>query len=96
MTTAMDGHLPSIRWSPSNPRMVTHQKEVYYIFVNWHLDLTQKLTPGDNCHGWSPTIPRMVTHQPKVGQLYLDFDSSAAKLIFNTYIYVKKINFLLT
>ena len=26
----------------------------------WHLDLTHKLRPGDNCQGWSPTIPRMV------------------------------------
>ena len=33
--------------------MVTHQKEVYYRFGIWHLDLTKKLTPGDNYQGWS-------------------------------------------
>ena len=38
----MDGHLPSLGWSPINPRMVTHQKEVYYRLGIWHLDLTQK------------------------------------------------------
>ena len=38
----MDGHLPSLGWSSTNPRMVTHQKEVYYRLGIWHLDLTQK------------------------------------------------------
>ena len=28
----MDGHLPSLGWSPTNPRMVTYQKEVFYRF----------------------------------------------------------------
>ena len=66
MTTAMDGHLPSLGWSPTNPRMVTHQKEVYYKLGIWHLDLNQKLKPGDNYQGWSPTIPRMVTRHKEV------------------------------
>ena len=55
-------------WSHTNPRMVTHQKEVYYRHGIWHLNLTQltKQEPGNNFHGWSPTIPRMVTHQKEV------------------------------
>ena len=63
----MDGHLSSHGWSLSNPRMVTHQKEVYYRLEMQLLDLTQKLTTGDNYQGWTPTIPRMVTHHPKDG-----------------------------
>ena len=31
--------LPSLGWSPNNPRMVTHQKEVNYRLKIWHLDL---------------------------------------------------------
>ena len=38
----MDGHLPSLGWSPTNPRMVTYQKEVYYIVGIWHYELTKK------------------------------------------------------
>ena len=38
----MVGHLPSVGWSPTNPRMVTHQKEVYYIVGIWHLEVTHK------------------------------------------------------
>ena len=57
--------------------MVTNQKEVYYRFEIWHLDITKKLRPGDNYQGWSPTIPRMVTHQKevycKLGIWHLDF-----------------------
>ena len=26
----MDGHLPSLGWSSTSPRMVTHQNKVYY------------------------------------------------------------------
>ena len=63
MTAARDGHLPSLGWSPTNSRMVTHQKEVHYRLGIWHIDLR----PGDNCQEWSPTIPRMVTPQPKDG-----------------------------
>ena len=40
--TAMDGPLPSLGWSPTNPRMVTLQKEVYYIVGIWHLEFTHK------------------------------------------------------
>ena len=29
-------------WSPTIPRMVTHQKEVYYRLGIWHLGLTYK------------------------------------------------------
>ena len=32
----MDGYLPFIGWSPTNPRMVTNQKEVYYRLEIWH------------------------------------------------------------
>ena len=31
-----------IGWSPTNPRMVTHQKDINYILGIWHLDLTYK------------------------------------------------------
>ena len=48
----MDGHLPSLVWLHTIPRIVTHQKEVYYRLVIWHIDLITKLRPGDNCHGW--------------------------------------------
>ena len=65
----MDGHLPTLGWSPTNLRMVTHWKEVYYRLGIRQFDLTHKLRPGDNCQGWSPSIPRMVTHQPKDGQV---------------------------
>ena len=39
----MDGHLPYLGWSPTNPRMVTHQKEVFtnqkeVCYGIWHLD----------------------------------------------------------
>ena len=40
--TSMDGHLPSLGWSPTNPWMVTHRKEVYYRHEIWHLNLTHK------------------------------------------------------
>ena len=52
MTT---GHLPSLAWSPTNPRMVTLHKEVTNA-MDCHL----------LSHGWSPNIPRMVTHQKEV------------------------------
>ena len=69
MRTARDGHLPSLKWLPTNLRMVIHQKEVCYKLGIWLLDLTHKnkTRPGDNCQEWSPTIPRMVTPHPKDG-----------------------------
>ena len=42
VTTVMDGHLPSLGGSPTNPRVVTHQKEVFYRFDIWLLDLIHK------------------------------------------------------
>ena len=64
-------------WSPTIPRMVTHQPKDGHPpegielqtcnLALTHYQLLTKLTPGDDCHGWSPTIPRMVTHQPKDG-----------------------------
>ena len=30
--TTKDGHLPYLGWSPTNQKMVTHQKEVHYRF----------------------------------------------------------------
>ena len=63
----MDGHLPSLGWSPTNPWMVNYQKEVYYRHGIWHLTHT-KLTPGDKCHGCSPTISKIVTHHSMDGQ----------------------------
>ena len=60
---------PSIGWSPTNPRMVTHQKEEYYSLEIWFLDLTKKTKTRWKLRwiGSSPTKPRMVTHQPKDG-----------------------------
>ena len=40
--TSMDGHLPSLGWSPTNPSMANHQEEVYYILGILDLDLTHK------------------------------------------------------
>ena len=34
VTPVMDGHPPSLGGSPANPRMVTHQREVYYRLGN--------------------------------------------------------------
>ena len=43
----MDGHLPNLGWLPTNlrmfttsPRMVTHQKEMYYRLQIGHLNIT--------------------------------------------------------
>ena len=44
-----------------HPSPKIYQNEVYYS-LEWHLDLTKKLKPGDNCDGWSATIPWMVIH----------------------------------
>ena len=47
----MDGHLPTLGWSPTNirmfiisPRMVTHQKKMNYKLQFWHLNITYKTT----------------------------------------------------
>ena len=68
-------------WSPTNPKMVTHQKEVYYRLVIWHIHFSHKTNtrwqlpwmvtyhPWYGCpptQGWSPTTPKMVTHQKEV------------------------------
>ena len=55
----MDGHLPFLKWSPTNPRMVTQQNEVYYkqTVMDGHLPSLRG----------SPTDPGMLTHQPKDG-----------------------------
>ena len=69
VSTSMDGHLPSLGWSHTIPRMVTHQKEVYYRHGIWHLNSTKLTKPkmGNNFNEWSPILPRMVTHQAKNG-----------------------------
>ena len=33
VATAMHSHLSSLGWSPTNPKMVTHQKKVYYRLI---------------------------------------------------------------
>ena len=38
----MDGHIPSLGLSPTNPRMVTYQKELYYRLGIWLLGITHK------------------------------------------------------
>ena len=40
--TAMVSHLPSLGWLPSNPRMVTHQKDLLYTLEKRHLDITHQ------------------------------------------------------
>ena len=62
----MDGHPPSLGGSPTNPRMITHQREVYYRLGNEHLHITRKTNTRCNCYGWPPTNPRMVTQQKEV------------------------------
>ena len=67
VTAARDGHLLSLRWSPTNQKMVTHQKEVCYRLRIWHVDLYKQLWPGDNCQEWAPTILSIVTHLSEDG-----------------------------
>ena len=55
----MDGNLPSLGGSPTNPRVVTHQKEVFNRFYIWLLDLVHKTKTK-----W--LLPWMVTHQPRM------------------------------
>ena len=62
MKIAKDGHLPSPGWSPTIPRMVNQQKEVYYRLRIWQLDFTYKTRSDDNCHEWS-----LVTYHPHDG-----------------------------
>ena len=49
-TTAIDGHTPSIGWSPTIKNMVTNLPEDGHPFSK----------------GWSPTLPKMVPHPPKI------------------------------
>ena len=42
VTTARNGHLPSLGWSPTNLKLVTHMSEVCYILGIWNLDLNHK------------------------------------------------------
>ena len=55
--TPMDGHLPCLGWSPTNPMMVTHQKEVHYRHGIWYFDLTHKTKTR-----WQ--LPGIVTYHP--------------------------------
>ena len=67
VTTAMDGHLPFLGWSPANPRMVTHRNEVDYRCGIWDIHLTHK-TKTKWQLPWIVTYHYwMVTHQPKDG-----------------------------
>ena len=70
-TTAMDGHLPFLRWSPANPWMVTHQKEINYRRKIWDLHLTHKTAMDGHLPflEWSPTNPRMVTDQKDINYI---------------------------
>ena len=56
----MNGHLPYIGWSPTNPRTVTPQKEVYYRPGISDLDFTIQLQ-SDIC----PESTRFNHNQPK-------------------------------
>ena len=71
-----DGQPPTQGWSAANPRMVTHQKEVYYRLGIWHFHFTPKtntrwqlqctvtyhpLEGHPPTHGWSPTKRKCTT-----------------------------------
>ena len=56
----MDGHLPSPGWSPTIPRMVPQQREVYYKLGIYYLNLTHKTI-------FIQQLPWMVTNQPQEG-----------------------------
>ena len=63
---ARNGHLPSLAWSPTNPRMVTLHKEVY---SHNSQNEDQVTTAWNGClssRGWSPSNPSMVTHHKDV------------------------------
>ena len=125
----MDGHTPSLGWSPTIENMVTNLPEDGHSFSKdgqqlspgWSPTISRRVTHHPKfCHPptrgrlptiigrvtvpmiWSHTIPKMVTHQQykahhhsqyyntfpstvthhlKDGQLDLEFDSSAAKLV---------------
>ena len=56
-------------WSPTLPRMVTHQKEDHYRHGIWYFELSHKTNPMDGplpSLGWSPTNQRRANHQKKV------------------------------
>ena len=42
----MDGHLPCLGGFLANPRIITHQKEVYYRLGIWLLNFTHKTNTG--------------------------------------------------
>ena len=52
-----EDYLPMQGWSLTNPRMVTHQKEVYFKLEIWQLNITHKT----NTRGH---LPWMVTYDP--------------------------------
>ena len=66
---------PSKGFSPTNPRKAIHHHQDGYPLptVQWY-----GCTPSPV---WSPNSSRMVTHHLQDGQLDLEFDSSAAKLV---------------
>ena len=66
VTTAMDGHPPSLGGSPAKPKD-GHPKKRRKCTTDMEFGsytLLTKLAPGDNCHASSPTILRMVTYHP--------------------------------
>ena len=52
MTTARNCHLSFLGWSPTNPRMVTLQRDLYYRQGIWYLDLSHETDWG----WWSLTL----------------------------------------
>ena len=78
MITAMDGHPPYIGWSPTIPRMVTHQQndghplegsilQTQNLVLRLNIQNKDQGTAAIDGHqasiGWSLTNQRMVTHQ---------------------------------
>ena len=65
----MDGPPPSSGWSPTNPRMGNHQKEVHYRLWFWHLYITHETNTRwqlpwmftQQNLGWSPIRRKCTT-----------------------------------
>ena len=73
VTTAMDDHPPSPRWSPTIPRMLRHNPKYIHPHVQcWSPSFKRTVThhPKDGhppSQGWLPTIHRMITQHTKDG-----------------------------
>ena len=82
-----EGDPPSKNWSPTNLRKAAHyHQEGHPLFQGYGRTPSQWWSPTNSwmlttIHGIVITFPSRVTHHLKDGQLDLEFDSSAAKLV---------------